>query len=236
MAKDYCMKYGKKAGCPDLLTKVIDLVNILPDDAVEKFDKICDERRVRRNDAGIVIYDSAKGLLDEKLVEYCFDREPQNESVERFEDLMKAKDLLIHLAGLSRKFRDIPNEKQNDKATMLKLYCEFLRIDYKQRQFTINLGVSLPNGIIKPVRSEFLDLFEKSDISFHRIRSCWICQNIYWAKKAARKNETCGKKCADRLGNERRKGKLRLNQVSAPVSEGRNESRRQFLNQDFSKK
>jgi hypothetical protein len=202
-------KYQKVSECPPLLEKMIELVNLLPTDAQQLFDKIC-KRRVRvRNDNGVIIQDTAKEILNEKIVEYCFDREPVYESLERFNDLIKAKNLFRHFVELNKKF-PAWKEAQKDKVERYKFNLNFFTVDYQNREFSVLLSFN-SEGFIKLRRSDFLDMFEDSDIPIYRIRECKVCLNIFWAKKT--NSITCGKQsCIDGLQNEKKKtAKEKLN-------------------------
>ena len=109
--------YKKKSECPPPLCEIIEMVNLLPQGAQEIFNKICDERVTYENEKGEVIKDSAKEILDGKLVDFIFDRETVTNSVERFDDLMKAKTLFEHFARINKKLAN-PGENVVDWSSL----------------------------------------------------------------------------------------------------------------------
>lgn len=172
--------------CPEI-EEIIELINLLPEEAESLFDQICDQRIIKKDRTGFIVSDSAKDLLPAKIVEYIFDREPVTKSVERFNDLIKAKNLFRHFAELNKKFPDWKN-----------IGLHFFTVDYQSRQFPIFLGFS-DEGFIKPVQSELIELFEKYDIPFFRIRECPDCEKIFWAKRTDAK--ACSKPCSERISS-----------------------------------
>jgi hypothetical protein len=198
--------YKKKSKCPPLLCEIIELINLLPENAQEIFDNVCDEGIIRREN-GAIVEGSAVTLFDKNLVEYIFDQEPITESVQRFEDLLKAKSLFNHFAQLNKKVTS-PGGKylqwetlKSDGQKQYEFLLQFLTIDYKKREFTVSLGFT-KDGYIKPAKSLFIALFEEFDIPIYRIRSCEVCSSIFWAKRTDAL--TCeSKKCSDILRQRR---------------------------------
>ncbi len=226
MAKDNRMKDKNKASCPALLASIIQLVNTLPIDARERFNQVCDERKIFKDENGNVIQDSAQDAFDKEIVEFLFDRESNTNSVERFEYLVKAKTLLSHFADLSNHYQKIPVKKRNNSGEITRLLYKFLTVDFDKRRFTVDLGLNLIDGFIKPVPNEFLELFQKFNIPFYRIRSCQVCQNVFWAKKLNAK--TCQPKCSKKLYERARSKRLKA------ITTSKRDARDGWKNQDLS--
>lgn len=195
--------------CPELLEEIIELTNLLPTNAETLFDEICEERIISRNDKGLIISDTAKEILDEKLVDYIFDREPKTEFLERFNDLTKAKNLFRHFAELNKNFPDWTKNKI-DKHQQYKFLLHFLTVNYQSRKFPVLLGFT-NEGFIKPSKSEFLEIFETNNIPFYRIKACGKCSKIFWANRTDAK--VCKKQCSEILStsNYTNKNKEEIN-------------------------
>jgi ssDNA-binding Zn-finger/Zn-ribbon topoisomerase 1 len=83
-------------------------------------------------------------------------------------------------------------------------YLQSLSDNNANWYFSTHLSFDSSTGVIKPVKNEIFEIFEKYKIPFYRIRSCPICQDFYWAKKT--NSQSCGrKKCIDDLQNQKKK-------------------------------
>lgn len=185
--------------CPPLLKEIIELTNLLPTNAETLFNEICEERIISIDDKGLIIRDTAKEILGEKLVDYIFDREPETKSVERFNDLIKAKKLFRHFAELNKKFPDWKKNKP-DNYQQYKFLLHFLTVNYQDREFPVLLGFT-NEGFIKPSQSEFLEIFETYNIPFYRIKACENCSKVFWANRTDA--NACDKPCSEILSTKK---------------------------------
>jgi hypothetical protein len=184
--------YTKVSECPPELEKIIELVNLMPPGVDEMLSNIQDSAEARAQ---------AKETLNPKIVEYLFEYSPTLASMYRPFDLIKAKNLLLTLSEMSRRFA---SEFQNDPLDTDRLYITYMQTSGDTRAFYGYLVFDSASGVIKPVKNELFEIFEKYKIPFYRIRSCPICRDFYWAKKT--NSQSCGrKKCIDDLQNQKKK-------------------------------
>ncbi len=184
--------YKKISECPPELEKIIELVNLMPPGVDEMLSNIQDSAEARA---------SARAILDEKLIDYLFEYTPTLASMYRPFDLIKAKNLLSTLSEMSSRFA---SEFQNNHLDMSQLYGTYMQTSGDMRFFQSYIVFDSSNGVIKPVKNEIFEIFEKYKIPFYRIRSCPICRDFYWAKKT--NSQSCGgKKCIDDLQNQKKK-------------------------------
>jgi ssDNA-binding Zn-finger/Zn-ribbon topoisomerase 1 len=187
--------YKKVSECPPELEKIIELVNLMPPGADELLSNIQTSAESRAQ---------AKETLDEKIIEYLFGCELTTATIHRPFNLIKAKNLLTVLSEMSRRFA---SEFQSNPSDVDGLYTTYLRsLSDNNANWTFSTHVSFDssNGVIKPVKNELFEIFEKYKIPFYRIRSCPICRDFYWAKKT--NSQSCGrKKCIDDLQNQKKK-------------------------------
>ncbi len=184
--------YKKVSECPPELEKIIELVNLMPPGVDELLSDIQDSAEAR---------DQARETLNPKIVDYLFGYEPTLASMYRPFNLIKAKNLLLTLSEMSRRFAA---EFQSNPLDTDRLYITYMRAADDARFFQCHLVFDSSNGVIKPVRNELFEIFEKYKIPFYRIRSCPICHDFYWAKKT--NSQSCGrKKCIDDLQNQKKK-------------------------------
>jgi ssDNA-binding Zn-finger/Zn-ribbon topoisomerase 1 len=191
--------YKKISECPPELEKIIELVNLMPPGVDGLLSNIQDSAEARVE---------AKKILDEKLIDYLFGYTPTLASMYRPFNLIKAKNLLSTLSEMSRRFA---SEFQNNLSDTDRLYLTYMRAADDARFFQCHLVFDSSNGVIKPVKNELFEIFEKYKIPFYRIRSCPICHDFYWAKKT--NSQSCGrKKCIDDLQNQKKKLQKTSNQ------------------------
>jgi hypothetical protein len=184
--------YKKVSECPPELEKIIGLVNLMPPGVDGLLSNIQDSAEARVE---------AKQILDEKIVDYLFGYTPTLASMYRPFNLIKAKNLLSTLSEMSSRFA---SEFQNNLSDTDRLYLTYMRASDDARFFQCHLVFDSSNGVIKPVKNELFEIFEKYKIPFYRIRSCPICRDFYWAKKT--NSQSCGrKKCIDDLQNQKKK-------------------------------
>jgi ssDNA-binding Zn-finger/Zn-ribbon topoisomerase 1 len=184
--------YKKISECPPELEKIIELVNLMPPGVDGLLSNIQDSAEARVE---------AKQILDEKIVDYLFGYTPTLASMYRPFNLIKAKNLLSTLSEMSRRFA---SEFQNDPLDTGRLYITYMQTSGDTRAFYGYLVFDSASGVIKPVKNELFEIFEKYKIPFYRIRSCPICRGFYWAKKT--NSQSCGrKKCIDDLQNQKKK-------------------------------
>jgi hypothetical protein len=196
-------KYQKVSECPLKLETIIELVNLLPDDAEKVFDEYNGRTKIYRD--GVIIRDTAKEILNEKIVIYCLDEE--RNFVEAANDLLKAKKLFLVFSEMSKNYLSLPKNKRTSSPELGLLIYKFFGSEHQDREFPALIGFS--GVFIKPVQSELLEFFKENDVPFYRIRLCPICQDIFWAKKT--NSETCGKKkCSDELGNRKRLAEAKM--------------------------
>jgi hypothetical protein len=185
----------KVSECPPELEKIMELVNLLPPGADEMLNNIQDSAEARAQ---------ARETLDPKIIEYLFEYTPTLATMYRPFDLIKAKNLLAVFSEMSRRFA---SEFQNNPSDVDRLYITYLRSlsdNNANWHFSTHLSFDSSNGVIKPVKSELFEIFEKYKIPFYRIRSCPNCLGFYWAKKT--NSQSCGrKKCIDDLQNQKKK-------------------------------
>jgi hypothetical protein len=187
--------YKKVSECPPELEKIIELVNLLPPGVDEMLSNIQTSAEAR---------DQARQILNPKIIEYLFGYEQTLASLYRPFNLIKAKNLLLTLSEMSRRFA---SEFQNNPSDVNRLYITYLQSlsdNNANWYFSTHLSFDSSNGVIKPVKNELFEIFEKYKIPFYRIRSCPICRDFYWAKKT--NSQSCGrKKCIDDLQNQKKK-------------------------------
>jgi hypothetical protein len=187
--------YKKVSECPPELEKIIGLVNLMPPGVDEMLSNIQTSEEARA---------SARAILDEKLIDYLFEYTPKLATMYRPFDLIKAKKLLSTLSEMSRRF---DSEFQNNHLDISRLYITYLQSlsdNNDSWYFHTHIVFDSSNGVIKPVKNELFEIFEKYKIPFYRIRSCPICRDFYWAKKT--NSQSCGgKKCIDDLQNQKKK-------------------------------
>jgi hypothetical protein len=184
--------YKKVSECPPELETIFELVNLMPPGADELLSNIQTSAEAR---------DQAKETLDEKIIDYLFGYEATLATMYRPFDLIKARNLLAVLSEMSRRFS---SEFKNNPADVDRLFITFLKSPSGSRYFPAHLSFDISTGVVKPVKNELFEIFEKYKIPFYRIRSCPICLNFYWAKKT--NSKSCGsQKCIDGLQNQKKK-------------------------------
>ncbi len=187
--------YKKVSECPPELEKIIELVNLMPPGVDEMLSNIQTSAEAR---------DQARQILNPKIIDYLFGYEPTLASLYRPFNLIKAKNLLTVLSEMSRRFA---SEFQNNPSDVNRLYITYLQSlsdNNANWYFSTHLSFDSSTGVIKPVKNEIFEIFEKYKIPFYRIRSCPICRDFYWAKKT--NSQSCGrKKCVDDLQNQKKK-------------------------------
>jgi hypothetical protein len=187
--------YKKVSECPPELEKIIELVNLMPPGVDEMLSNIQTSSEACAQ---------ARETLNQKIIEYLFGCELTTATMHRPFDLIKAKNLLAVLSEMSRRFA---SEFQSNPSDVDRLYINYLQSlsdNNANWYFSTHLSFDSSTGVIKPVKNELFEIFEKHKIPFYRIRSCPICQDFYWAKKT--NSQSCGrKKCIDDLQNQKKK-------------------------------
>ena len=217
------MKYEKRAECTNEVLGLIDLANLVPyAKEVKDIFGYAEQFGIARSSELIKSQTIIEGWLMSflefpLLVSFLCEKKDFNNLVFGFQDFQQVRRLVFAVVKYSESYRDNLGKGLNT----------FPAINLASSQLWVNRSGRLEISLHRVHESLI-------NCELHRFRRCVICNNVFWAKKL--NAETCQKKCRDTLGNRKRQGKARSNQISAPVSEGRNESRRQFLNQDFSKK
>lgn len=167
-------KYKKISDCPIELQLVIDLVNRLP--------ALGDNS----NESGIKLRDIITSELFAKYEVYGDIR-----------DLYEAKPRLIAISQVNKKEMDEYGKNAFTKSGMplddKRIYLQE-KID---EGHVIDATYTLDDkGNLRPRISGLGRLFEKYNIPVIRIRSCPICERIFWAKRLDAKS--CGtKQCSD---------------------------------------
>jgi hypothetical protein len=184
--------YKKVSECPPELEKIIELVNLMPPGVDELLSNI---------QTSLEACAQAKKILDPKIIEYLFGYEPTVKLMYRPFNLIKAKNLFLTLSEMSRRFA---SEFENNLSDTDRLFLTYMRASSATRFFQCHLAFDSSNGVIKPIKDELFEIFEKYKIPFYRIRSCPICRDFYWAKKT--NSQSCGrKKCIDDLQNQKKR-------------------------------
>ncbi len=187
--------YKKVSECPPELEKIIELVNLMPPGVDEMLSNIQTSEEARA---------SARAILDEKLIDYLFGYTPTLASMYRPFNLIKAKNLLSNLSEMSRRFASEFQNNHLDISQLYGIYVQSLSDNNANWYFHTHIVFDSASGIVKPVKNELFEIFEKYKIPFYRIRSCPICLDFYWAKKT--NSQSCGrKKCIDDLQNQKKK-------------------------------
>ncbi|MBX7171360.1 MAG: hypothetical protein K1X72_10405 [Pyrinomonadaceae bacterium] len=126
----------------------------------------------------------------------------------RYSDLMTAKSLLDQIAERNKVVSEM--EKQYGfKAIGLQVFDEAGKGI---------VGLYADNrGFLKPLKSNFLLIFEESNVDYKRIRQCEICQNIYWQYR--NDSLTCSLECANVL-------RVRLSRSLTPEQKAERQAKR----------
>ncbi len=101
-------KHKKISECPEDLLRIIELVNLLPLNAEEYLDKLCEGNLIITDNRGDVIPNVTGGLFDNYLIERLVGYELHHISIielrSRFNELFTARDLFRHFAELNKQF------------------------------------------------------------------------------------------------------------------------------------
>ncbi len=244
--------------CPPKLGAVINRVNLLPGDLENFVEQLSEMRKQEIEEGKIsVFYLSYIKNVDLALQEYLLEREGNYWFVgeellaELIRELRTLFILTVHSAQekliekkrqqsrLRLKFKPkSPSEADSHRRlkeasyrvgmtnTNNDLYHTFKVFD----RSIIQLGYPQvdENGVIKLTLSDLAESFITEKIEVDRIRMCSACGDFYWAKKI--NAQSCGaRKCVERKKYLRKKAQAKIH------NEKKKDSRRKWLNQDFSK-
>jgi hypothetical protein len=139
-------------------------------------------------------YPNAQAFIEEQW--HTLDPQTISHFLSIYSHLVNVRHLVVQVAALSATYRE-------------HLGSGALRSSYVTRvsvpvYLTIpkeDIGSKTPHVVTHSLIEPLLGI----DVA--RIRSCVICENIFWARRS--NAETCQKACSDRLGNLKRKGQTR---------------------------
>jgi hypothetical protein len=187
----------KIAECPEDLKELIDLVNLLPANA-DQILNLIEEKEIHRqllirepkpirdpyeaHQREPTFEDIVQSLLDRRIADYCLDSLRHTFS-DGYHKLLHAISYFRHCAALYRKFPDwgqVTAQKQKEYEFRL----NFGLIDPEVMRLDARMIVN-SEGFMKPWKPEFMEIFEKANIPFFRIRECVICpeSRIFWARR-----------------------------------------------------
>ncbi len=206
-------KYKEVPKCPPELERIFNKVNSLPANAGE----ITKELNNLANKANNLDYEDSEGISSLRLrfVNLISD-------IELFKPLVKKilssphSSLLMKLA--TRKIADIEQSQRvlryiaqtnrNPEAAGIDLLNMYHRLAGGAGEPFFRVTFNYKDGKFRTYGARLLPILRKTGISFSRIAECPNCKCIYWARKA--NSGTCGeKKCADALGNQKRRLKAK---------------------------
>ena len=192
-------KYKKISECPVELEEIIELVNLLPKNGVQEIFRKITYREMGREEAATI--------LPERIITYAFDRSVDARTMMGLTDLATANILLPFYAKWSREYGAVWADAHKDIrfSIRLKFLSELGQLNVPTFPERLELT---DDGFIKPNKRQFTDIFDENSIPFYRIRSCPICNSIYWAKRTDA--EACNKKnCSDILAQRKYQAKKR---------------------------
>jgi len=202
--------YKKVTDYPPELLEMISLVNILPADAEkrlinlrERFDPHAEDPEVYN---GFPV--SIKELLGAEIIKYCFRaKDLIHWSIERYEDLIKARNIFQSLAKINQEIKPLKSQQKfsSERCLQVTVVSAFNEVDINNKRFPGSYLGFDDDGNIRPQSSELLDIFTENKIPFYRFRSCPNCLELFLAKRVTAK--TCGKKkCVEKVsGSEYQK-------------------------------
>jgi hypothetical protein len=244
--------------CPPKLGAVINRVNLLPSDLEDFLEQLSEMRKQKTEEDEIFgFYLSYIQKVDLALQEYLLDREGNYWFVgeELLEQLSREQQTLFYLSLYSRQEKMVEKRRRQSRLHLkfkpkspseADLHRRLEEASHRVGMININnslyhtfkvfdrsiIQLSYPqvdeNGIVKLILSDLAESFETEKIEVDRIRICSACGDIYWAKKSDAKS--CGaRKCVERKKYLRKKAKEKTN------NEKKEDSRRKWLDKDFSK-
>ena len=197
--------YKKTSECPPPLQKIIRISNLL---SKEIEDRLFFDRMTRFFNDGMKSVPKAENLEavfknivgNEELFDHFNVYEPGRFF---FPDATARLHETISARGFLRWIGD-QNKKQVSKKFIAHEKAHLLAHGFLSESgspFIRSTFVTDGNGNIRPMLTEFAQVFLDYDVPFVRIRLCPICDEIFWARRLDAK--TCGKKsCAEKLSKQ----------------------------------
>ena len=176
----------KIAECPVELKELIPLVNSLPEDVDQIVASLEERARSIKRwafDENFTATTSAaivRSGVDDRIAAYCLDLS-RHSILEAFDNLLLANSIFRHCAAVYRKFPDWNNLTTDEQ---IEYQLNYQAVDLGVRRLCTAMSIN-SNGFVKPWKPKFLEIFEKSNIPFFRIRECVICPEarVFWAQK-----------------------------------------------------